>query len=197
MKSLFAKTVVLLLAMVGSACVGSGQGVTRTGPRAREPQFPAVAVDRFTVVAQPVGRAQGPTAGQDLSWMLAESATSEAEKSLLQRRVAASVQRTGAGGGEKQARLSGEVTMPVSLPPNLKGLAAAGSDGRLATATVRHVDEEGRTLGEGTASLDWNDVRWLSGAKHRRSRPVNQVLFDAARKAVDLAVRQLGQSLGG
>ena len=129
--------------------------------------------------------------------MLADWATSEAEKSLLRRRVAASVQGTGAGGGEKQVRLSGEVIMPVSLPPNLKGLAASGSDGSLATATVRLVDQEGRTLGEGTASVDWNDVRWLRGAWYKRPRPVNQALSDAARKAVDLAVRHLGQSLGG
>lgn len=153
MKSSF-QTVVLLLAVLGSACAGFGLDMNRAGPRAREARFPAVAVDRFTVVAQPLGRAQLPAAGQDLSWMLADWATSEAEKSLLQRRVAASVQRTVAGGGEKQARLSGEVIMPVSLPPNLKGLAAAGSDGSLATATVRLVDQEGRTLGEGTASVD-------------------------------------------
>ena len=197
MKSSFGKTVALLLAVLGSACAGSGQGTTRAGPRAREPRLPAVAVDRFTVVAQPLGRAQHPAAGQDLSWMLAESATSEAEKSLLQRRVAASIQRTVARNGEKQARLSGEVIMPVSLPPNLKGLSAAGSDGSLATATVRLVDQEGRTLGEGTASVDWNDVRWLRGARYRRPRPVNQALSDAARKAVDLAIRQLRQSLGG
>ncbi len=190
------QTVVLLLAVLGSACVGSGHGATRTGPRAREPQFPAVAVDRFTVVAQPVWRAQVPTAGEDLSWMLADWATSEAEKSLLSRRVAASVQRTVTRSGQKQARLSGEVIMPVSLPPNLKGLSAAGSDGSLATA-VRLVDEEGRTLGEGTASVDWDDVRWLRGTKYKRPRPVNEALSDAARKAVDLAIRQLRKSLGG
>lgn len=197
MKSLFRTAVALLLTVLGAGCAGSGQGVTRVGPRAREPRFPAVAVDRFTVVAQPLGRAQLPAAGQDLSWMLAESATAEAEKSLLSRSVAASVQRTVARSGEKQARLSGEVIMPVSLPPHLKGLSAAGSDGSLATASVRLVDAEGRTLGEGTARVGWDDVRWLRGAKHKRPRPVNEALSDAARKAVDLAVRQLGQSLGG
>ena len=197
MKRSFGKTVVLVLAVLGSACAGSGQGMTRTGLRAREPRLPVVAVDRFTVVAQPVGRAQVPTAGQDLSWMLAESATSEAEKSLLQRRVAASIQRTVARNGEKQARLSGEVIMPVSLPPNLKGLSAAGSDGSLATATVRLVDQEGRTLGEGTSSVAWDEVRWLTGTKYRRPRPATEALADAARKAVDLAVRQLDLSLGG
>ena len=197
MKGSFGKTVVLVLAVLGSACAGSGLGMTRAGLRTREPRLPAVAVNRFTVVAQPVGRAQVPTAGQNLSWLLAESATSEAEKSLLSRRVASSVQRPAAGGGDKQPRLSGEVVMPVSLPPHLKGLAAAGLDGSLATASVRLVDEEGRTLGEGTASVDWDDVRWLRGAKYKRSRPVSEALADAARRAVDLAVRQLERSLGG
>lgn len=107
------QTVVLLLAVLGSACVGSGHGATRTGPRAREPRFPDVAVDRFTVVAQAVGRAQAPAAGQDFSWMLAESATAEAEQSLLSRRVAASVQRTVARSGEKQARLRHPATSAV------------------------------------------------------------------------------------
>ena len=188
MKSLRA-LVVLLLAALASACLGLTQAGTRAGPRLQ-----AVGVDRFTVVAQPAGQATG---GENLSWMLAEWATAEAEKSLIQRRVAASVQRPPAGGGKKQPRLSGEVVMPVSLPPHLKGLSAAGSDGSLATASVRLVDEEGRPLAEGTASVDWDDVRWLKGAKHRRPRPVNEALAEAARKAVDLAVRQLEESLRG
>lgn len=60
MKS-FRASIVLILAVLGSACAGSGQRMTRAGTRAREPRLPAVAVDRFTVVAQPIGRAQVPT----------------------------------------------------------------------------------------------------------------------------------------
>lgn len=196
MKALRA-AIVLFVSVLASACLGSGGGTIRTGPPAREPRLPAVAVDRFSIVAQPAGHAQVQAGDEDLSWILAEWATSEAEKSVLQRQVATSVQRTAAGGGEGKPRLSGQVVMPVSLPPHLKGLSAAGSGGSLATASVRLVDGEGRTLGEGTASVDWDGVRWLTGARYRRPRPVNQALVDAARKAVDLAVRDLRRSLRG
>ena len=196
MKSICRTTMVLLLTVLSLACFGSTQPATRS-PRAPVPRLTAVVVDRFSVVAQPLGRAQAQAGGEDLSWMLAGWATSEAEKSVLQRQVAASVQRANAGGGEKQPHLSGEVVMPVSLPPHLKGLSAAGSSGSLAVASVRLVDGEGRTIGEGTASVDWDGVRWLTGARYRRPRPVNNALVDAARKAVDLAIRDLHRSLEG
>jgi hypothetical protein len=196
MKSICRTTMVLLLSALSLACLGSTQPATRS-PAEPVLRLTALVIDRFSVVAQPVGRAQVQAGGEDLSWTLAEWATREAEKSVLQRQVAASVQRANAGGGEKQPRLSGEVVIPVSLPSNLKGLSAAKSSGSLAVASVRLVDGEGRTLGQGTASVDWDGVRWLTGARYRRPRPVNNALVDAARKAVDLAIRDLRQSLGG
>lgn len=189
-------SILMAVAVLASACLGSIRGTTRTGAGVREPRFPEVAVARFAIVAQPAGREQVRPDGNGLSWILAESATAEAEAVLLESRIAAAVHRASAAGGERQPRLSGEIVMPVSLPPHLKGLAAAGSDGNLATASVRLVDAKGRTLGEGTASVHWNDVRWLTGAKHRRPRSANQALADAARKAANLAVLQMKARMG-
>ncbi|MES1241215.1 MAG: hypothetical protein ABUT39_06305 [Acidobacteriota bacterium] len=88
--------------------------------------------------------------------------------------------------------VTGTVRMPVSLPPQVKGLAADSRKGPLASATVRLLDADGNTLREAEAVLTWREARWLEGApRFRRSRRVEAVLADAVDEVVERAVLRL------
>lgn len=179
-----------LVAILLSACLGSADaGASLRMPKA-ESRFSTLAVAVLTIEPRPVDRSSGPALGDGFARFLAEGATTQAERSLVQSRIAASVVKE-TPGAQRLPRLVGAVRMPVSLPPGLHGLEAARHKGDLAVATVELLDAEGRVLATGTAAVEWNDVRWLRGARYRRSRPVNQVLGEAARKSVDLAIERL------
>jgi hypothetical protein len=74
----------------------------------------------------------------------------------------------------------------------LPGLRADGRQGILATAIIRLVDPAGQVVAESEASLEWHEVRWLTGGPEvRRSRPPVQALAEGVRKSVDRAIREL------
>ena len=178
--------VILVSLWLGSAAMGAHRRTAGPGSR-----FPALTVEGLTIEPQPVERLPRPALSDDFARILAEDATSQAERSLLNMQLTGSVVRKAETGAQRLPRLVGAVRIPVSLPPDLHGLKAARQKGDLATATVQLLDAEGRVLATGTAAVEWNDVRWLRGAKYRRSRPVYEVLAEAARKSVDLAIEQV------
>jgi len=91
------------------------------------------------------------------------------------------------------ATITGTVQIPVSLPPDVKGIRAHRQKGRLAAATVKLLGPDGKSIREAEASLSWHEVRWLVGAPHfRRYRSPEEVLRDAAHKVVARAVERLG-----
>jgi hypothetical protein len=180
---------ITLLAIVIAACLSGTEAGAK--PRVLQPLFSTLAVAGLTIEPQTVDRFPKPALNEDSAQILAEGATRQAERSLLRFRIAASVVREKPG-AQPLPRLAGVVRMPVSLPSGLHGLKAARQKGDLATATVEILDAEGRILATGTAAVAWNDVRWLRGGpRYRRSRPVYEVLAEAARKSVDLAVEHV------
>lgn len=189
-KTLYRSAVAIFI----SACLGAAE--IGANPRAPNPesQFSRVAVAGLTIEPQPVDLSR-PALSDDFAQILAEGATSQAERSLLRSRIAGSVVREKLR-AQRLPRLVGAVRIPVSLPPDLHGLKAARQKGDLAIATVQLLDVDGRVLATGTAAVEWNDVRWLRGAKYRRSRPVREVLAAAVRKSVELAIERLA-SRGG
>lgn len=179
---------ITLLAIVIAACLSGTEAGAK--PRVPQPRFSTLAVAGLTIEPQTVDRLPRSAFSEDLALILAEDATSQAARSLLRSQIAASVVREKPG-AQPLPRLAGVVLMPVSLPPGLHGLKAARHKGDLAIATVELLDAEGRVLATGTAAVAWNDVRWLRGARYRRVRPVYEVLAEAARKSVDLAIEQV------
>ncbi len=146
-------------------------------------------IANFTIEPQPLA---GSTERETFTALLASAATGQAARSLVRQGVAAAVEKA-----RPEAALAGEITvvgsvrMAVALPPNVRGLTAARRQGSLAVARVQLVDARGDVVAAGEASIAWNDVRWLSGARqHRRSRPVEEVLLDGARLSVDRAVEE-------
>lgn len=166
----------------------AGLGATfRAGPA---PALEQVLVVPFVVESQPYpGAAARPDEAEVLRRM-GEEATARAERTLLKQRIAARVARVPlAGSGVGAPVLTGTVRLPVSLPPGQTGGRAMFRKGTFATATVA-LQRDG-VVRQQEVRLGWRDVRWVSGARTRRARKLDDVLADALRKAVDHAVKLL------
>jgi hypothetical protein len=165
----------------------------------------------FAIVAQPIDGASNRVDQQTIVRRLAEEATARAERSLLQQRIAVAVEqlpfpvaggvsvtavtsdsRPGGAGAEGPVQLEGTVRLPVSLPAPLTGPRSWFHRGPFATAEVELRRAGGAVIAREAATLDWRDVRWFTGAgRLRRSRPLDEVLIDFARKATDRAIKRL------
>lgn len=141
----------------------------------------------FTI--EPQGAAV-PAGREMFVQLLASAATDQAARSLA---------RKGATIPAGQLTVKGSVRMAVSLPPGVRGLAAARRKGSLATASVQLVDQSGNVVAAREASIAWSGVRWLAGARHgyRHSRSIEEVLLDGVRLSVDRAVEDLRDRIPG
>lgn len=146
-----------------------------------------VTVLPFTIEPQALpGAPAGPK--ENLRLLLAGEASSSAGEALRKHPAEA------AG----VTAITGTVQIPVSLPPEVRGLHAHRQKGRLAAATVRLLGPDGKTIREAEASLSWGEVRWLTGApRFRRNRPPEEVLRDAVGEVVERAVERLGKKDSG
>lgn len=143
---------------------------------------PTLRVVPFTVEPQALPGAPADPGGV-LQVLLAEEAASSAREALA---------RGGPGELAGVESIAGTVQMPVSLPPEVRGLDARHREGHLATATVRLLGPDGKTVRQAEASLAWWEVRWLEGPpRYRRYRSSGEVLRDAVGKVVERAVERL------
>lgn len=156
-------------------------GCQASAPRG-ESASPTLAVAPFAVEPQALPGAPDDPGGV-LQVLLAEEASSSAREILA---------REGLERLTGEESITGTVQIPVSLPPDVRGLRARNREGRLATATVRLLGPDGKTVRQAEASLAWWEVRWLEGpARYRRYRSSGEVLRDAVAKVVERAVEQL------
>jgi len=153
---------------------------------------PKVRVARIILEPQSLEAATPRPDQDDVLRRLTDEAARQAERSLVRHHLAETAE-TMEGKGPT---LTGVVRLPVVLPRDVYGLNAASRKGSLATATLRISGADGTILKEGTASIDWDDVRWLRGARRRRNRTPDEVLSDAVRKVVDRAVTRLKRPAG-
>lgn len=180
----------IVVSLLVTAISGETPSVGRTATL-----YERVVATRIRIESPSSGQAT-PTEGAEFLTRLMEEATARAERTLLRQHVAGAVVRL----GESEERhnmplLTGVVQLPVGLPQEQAGSSAFFRNGTLATATVTLCNPDGRVLASGSSYLAWKDVRWVRGARHRRARPVAQVLEDAVRKATDHAVKQLRNGL--
>lgn len=99
--------------------------------------------------------------------------------------------------GQGAYRLSGELSLPLALPPEARGSYAFFRPGQLAHVRLQLENEEGIVVAGSERAFDWKSVRWTTGARSfRRARRPEAALLDATEKAVDLAVREMVDQLG-
>lgn len=172
----------LLLALAGCA----------TAPRAvTEPLLPRLAVS--DVVLEPVA-GDDDTGRRWFQALLADQATASARRAAVEHRLAAVVE-SGGGPGEGH-RLTGRVSVPSSLPSDLRGSRASFVKGALAQAHLELRDAGGVLITSADASLRWKDVRWTTGGpKTRRARGVDPVLIEAVVRVMDRAILKLVSQL--
>ncbi len=126
---------------------------------------------------------------------LTEEATARAERTLLKQHLAQSVERAPSPDPTRGGLvLTGVVRLPVSVPAGQRGGRAMFRSGRFASATVALRRADGMLVAEGHTHLDWDDIRWVRGARIRRARALDDVLVDAVRKATDHAVKRLREA---
>lgn len=164
-------------------------------PRVDAP-LPKLVLVPFTIDPEPV---DGVLAAEDgtFSRLLAEEATSTARRALIERRVGSSVDLSSQKevADTEALRVTGVVRVPVALPEELIGLRADQRPGPLVIANVRLINVDGTVIREAEGILTWRDARWLEGGSNRRkSRPVQTVLQEVVREAVNIAIRHLHSS---
>ena len=165
------------------------------GAPERSPLFEQVSVRPFVILPRPINGSRDRPDVESVLRRLSEEATRQAGRTLLGHRLAGKVERLETPGPRPGGiTLVGSVRLPVALPPGVIGLRASSRRGPFAYAQVSLQGASGRPLATGEATLEWDDVRWLRGARVRRNRPLDQVLEHATRKAVDRAVRRLKAS---
>lgn len=162
---------------------------------AHQPRIASVVVDPIIVEAQPYADAPPRRDTEELLRRLGEIATARAERSLIKQQLAGTSTRTSTSTSSEAPVLSGVVRLPISLPRGHGGARALFRRGRFASATVVLKQDGGTVLAEETASLDWDDVRWIYGARGGHARKLDEVLEDYVRKAVDQALKRLRRHL--
>lgn len=183
--------VMLLTLVAGSPC--SAKSIRPLGK---------LSVLPFVIAVQSIDGAPGRADQEAIVRRLVEAATARAERSLRQQRIAATVERlslpiiggdrASESGAAEPPRLAGTLRLPVSLPPLWTGPQAWFRHGPFATAEVELRQADGVVIARAAATLDWREIRWFTGAgRLRRSRPLDEVLIDFARKATDRAIKRL------
>lgn len=132
-----------------------------------------------------------PEAGTDLEKSLSREGSARAARTALRSGLAReSAVDSGSTLASDGAVLSGTVSLPLHLPPGVRGRRAWFRPGEFVEAKVTLQQPDG-SMRTAEAHLRWRDVWWTTGAKVRRARPTEDVLRDAVRKAVDAAVKRL------
>lgn len=168
----FAKGILLAAPLLGSILSAHSQA-----PVAGE----SIAAPSIAIESQPMEGAAVRADEPAIKGRLAETAANQAAITLKKSPLAA-----------RGLTLTGTIRLPLSLPPRVIGLRAHDRKGTFVTAQFVLRGADGKSVAEQNVALEWDDVRWLTGApKRRRNRPLNDVLEDAARKAVVRAVKQL------
>lgn len=168
--------------------------VSAKGQTRRVPAWEKVALVPFTIVPRAMEGAPARLDQNDIMQRLGSEATVRAERLLLKRGVAATVERVAsAQASAAPALVTGTVTLPISLPRGVIGWRALSRKGPFATAKVLLMDASGKVLAQQEVTLDWGDVRWLWGGRARHNIPLDEVLMKFTRKAVDRAVEQLAR----
>lgn len=182
-----------MLCALAAGCPLPASASVPTGLSSRTPAFAQAAVVPFRIDAQALPGALQRPDQDELVRRLAESATSSAERRLARRHVTRTFVRVPSRDAVAAAPagviVSDTVHLPVALPPGVAGSRAAFRRGTFVTAEVTIQRPDGTIIGRGQSTLKWGEVRWTRGARvRRRARPVDEVLEDAVRKAVEHAV---------
>lgn len=151
--------------------------------------FDTVLVPPFKVEPLPPELASRGGNEHGLETQLAEEATAQAKRSLVQHGLAA-VAEGRPSLGTSAPVLVGTLRLHLSQAPEIHGETDESRRNVLTTVTLKLVDAAGRTLREGRMTLPGRDVRGLPGAP-TFNRPASQALIQAIRETVDHAVGHL------
>lgn len=152
-----------------------------------------VTVAPFAIIPVPLTGAPEREDQESLLRRLAEEATARAARTLRKQGRDGGAQRVSEKHPGVNCVVSGTVRLPISLRPVDGGGRAMFHRGPFATANVVLRQADGTVLARREVTLNWGDVAWVQGARHRRARPLDSVLVDFVRKAVDHAVKRLGK----
>lgn len=151
-----------------------------------------VAVVPFTIEAQPFEKTPNRTDQDDEIRRLQEEAAKQAERSLKEHGLAGNIESAATAQAAKSPLvLSGVVHLAVSLPSRVYGMACYLHSGPFITVieTLQHPD--GTVIATGTSTLGWKGCWWITAGKSSHIIPVDKVLADFVRKAVDRATRNV------
>jgi hypothetical protein len=170
----------------------SSLGAVSGGRETRE-YLGTVRVVPFQIRERPIPGVTETSGAEALRNHLADEATARAIRTLRDHKKANVTEGPSEGETSPDAplTLSGTVSLPLFVPPRLRGFDAGLRRAPFATAAVTLTRPDGTTVGSEEATLRWKDVRWLRGARRKRNRPIEDILQDFTRKSVDHSVRRL------
>lgn len=181
------------LVRLGLALGGLCMSLAASSPASMQrPLLGNVAVMSLTVESLPFRDSPERPDRDQVLRRLAEEATARAVRTLMKQHLADPVAQFASPAAASGALvLTGTVRLPVSIPAGQRGGRAMFRGGRFASATVVLRRSDGTLVAEGQSHLNWDDVRWVRGARFPRTRTLDDVLVDAVRKATDHAVKRL------
>ena len=151
-----------------------------------------IAVVAFTIEPQILDGSPERADQDAILKKLSIEAGKRAERLLLKRHVAATVEQVASiQATTAPVFVTGTVSLPISLPPGVIGWRALTRKGTFVTTRIYLVDAAGKTLMQQTVTLDWGDVWWLHGGIRKRNAKLDDVLVKFVRKSVDRAMEQM------
>ena len=158
----------------------------------KKPAYERVAVVPFAIEAQPFERTPNRTDQDDEIRRLQEEAAKQAERSLKEHGLAGNMESAATAQAAKSPLvLSGVIRLAVSLPSRIYGMAGYQRSGPFITVTETLQRSDGTVAATGSSTLGWRGCWWITAGKSSHVIPVDTVLADFVRKAVDRATRNV------
>ena len=154
--------------------------------------YERVAVVPFTIEAQPFERTPNRTDQDDEVRRLQGEAAEQAERSLKEHGLAGNIESAATAQAAKSPLvLSGVIHLAVSLPSRVSGMTGYQHSGPFITVTETLQRPDGTVTATGSSTLGWRGCWWITAGKSSHIIPVDSVLADFVRKAVDRATRNV------
>ncbi|MES1241216.1 MAG: hypothetical protein ABUT39_06310 [Acidobacteriota bacterium] len=123
---------------------------------------------------------------------LADEAVASAARALTRSHISSKVDLAPAKAGMPVYRLTGTVRIPLFLPEDEQLHREIGRSEPFVKASILLLDPDGRELRKVESILAWEDLHGPDGAPLATDGPVESVLRQAVRQAVEDAVDHLG-----
>ncbi len=160
----------------------------------KKPAYDRVAIVPFTIEAQSLENTPNRADQDDEIRRLQEEAAKQAERTLKEHGLAGEMEPAATAQAAKSPLvLSGVIRLAISMPPRINGMAGYRRSGPFITVTETLQRPDGTVTATGNSTLGWNGCWWITAGKSSHVIPVDNVLADFVRKAVDRATRSAFQ----